>query len=86
LPELVFDSIGGKVGLSQYLKEPFTGEFTRWLAPADPTTARAAITASTESEPSKSFIAPPLFDRLGVPTLPRILEETKSGAGLRRRV
>src|SRR5207253_9605128 len=39
LPELVFDSNGGKVGLSQYLNDPCTGALRRWLAPAVPTTA-----------------------------------------------
>src|SRR5712691_8025331 len=61
LPLVVVDSIGGKVGSLQYLSEPFTGEVTRWLAPAVPTTARAAIKASRESGPTRRFIAPPLL-------------------------
>src|SRR5438445_8426952 len=61
LPELVFDSNGGKVGLSQYLNAPLTGAWTRWLAAAVPTTAKAARKASTGSGPTERFIAPPLL-------------------------
>jgi hypothetical protein len=60
-PLVVSDSIGGKVGSLQYLNEPFTGEVTRWLAPAVPTTARAAIKASRESRPARFFMAAPLL-------------------------
>src|SRR5919204_2335631 len=49
LPAAVFDSIGGNVGSLQYLNDPFTGDVTRWLAPAVPTTASAAVRASRES-------------------------------------
>src|SRR5436309_9408439 len=79
LPAGVVDSMGGNVGSLQYLNEPFTGEVTRWLAPAVPTTARAAIKASRESGPTERFIAPPLLAsilgrarRMEVPTLARI--------------
>src|SRR6266571_763453 len=59
-PDVVVDSIGGNVGLSQYLKDPFTGELTatRWLAPAAATTTRKAVTkASRESTVGVRFIA-----------------------------
>ena len=62
LPAVVVDSIGGKVGSLQYLNEPFTGEVTRWLAPAVPTTTAAAIKATRESGPIQRFIAPPLLE------------------------
>src|SRR6266700_3038320 len=44
LPAVVFDSIGGNVGSSQYLNEPFTGDAAWWLAAAVP--ARASRAAS----------------------------------------
>jgi hypothetical protein len=46
LPAVVVDSIGGKVGSLQYLKDPLTGDFTWWLAPAVPTTVKTASAAS----------------------------------------
>src|SRR3954451_11470184 len=61
LPPVVVDSIGGNVGSLQYLNDPLTGDVARWLAPADPTTTRAAIKASRESGPIQCFIAPPLL-------------------------
>ena len=68
LPLAVFDSIGGNVGLSQYLNDPFTGDGlpARWLAPAAPTTTRKAVTkASRESPARMRFIASssPRLDR-----------------------
>jgi hypothetical protein len=53
--------MGGKVGSLQYLNDPLTGDLARWLAPADPTTTRAAIKASRESRPIQVLIAPPLL-------------------------
>jgi hypothetical protein len=58
----VVDSIGGKVGSLQYLKDFLTGDVALWLAPADPTATRAAVRASRESGPIQRFIAPPLLD------------------------
>src|SRR5436190_11570737 len=60
LPEVVLDSIGGNVGLSQYLNEPFTGDLISRLAPAVPTTAeRAATRVTRDDRPREPFIAPP---------------------------
>jgi hypothetical protein len=58
LPDVVFDSIGGKVGSSQYLNEPLTGEIP--IAPAVPTATSAA---SSTSGRMVRFMTPPDFSR-----------------------
>ena len=59
LPLVVFDSIGGKLGSLQYLRDPFTGEVTWELAPPVPTTTSAVATrASRDRTLTTRLIAP----------------------------